>query len=168
MKKVYGTQIWYNGYYSTAGSTTVSKFWSDIHDLDFRSKKVIWNQEDLKEQTIEFEKYRDSYNWVSYASHSKTHEPKEEYFSLIEKRKDYTEITFEYDDKVYRTKTSKWSVKRDIEKKADKILKCIDVQTISLVRDDNGEVISIVKEIGRVNHYLDDFSNPEDVNDYIA
>lgn len=167
MKKEQGTQIWFNGYYATAGSTDVSKFWGDIHDLDFRSKKVIWNQEDLKEQATEFENDRDSYDWTSYASHSKYHKAEEKYFSLVERRKDFSEITFEYDGKTYRTRTSKWSVGRDIGQKANKILKWIDVQTISLMRDDNNEVISVVKEIGKVNHYLDDFSNAEDPTDYI-
>lgn len=167
MREEKGTQIWFNGYYTTSGSTKVSKFWGDIHDLDFRSKKVIWNMEDLKEQTEQFEKDRELYDWTSYASHAKNHKAKEEYFSLVEDRKDFMEITFEYDGKVYRTRTSKWSVSRDIEKKAAKILKWVDVQTISLMRDDNNELISIIKEIGKVNHLLDDFSNPEDVNDYI-
>lgn len=162
-----GARIWYKGYYTTAGSTSVALFWSDIHDLDFRTKKVIWNSQDLEEQVTEFNADRTLFDWTSYAVGSEFHTAKEKYFSFVEGRKDFHEITFLYDGKIYKTRTSKWSKGRDIQKKADKILKWVEVQTISLMRDDNGEVVSVIEELGKVNHYLDDYTDANDPADYM-
>jgi hypothetical protein len=154
------------GWSFTKGTTDFWNFWGDVHTFSVRADKKLETRADLEDVVERFLEDKTQFDHNDFSGHSKFVKASREYFTLVEKRKDFQEITFEFEGKVYKTRTSKWSVQRDIEKKAH-ILKWVDVQTISLVRDDNDEVITVVKELGKVNHLLDDLSDTNDPNSFI-
>ena len=148
-----GDQIQFCGFHSIVGSTDVSLFWGDIHDLSFRGDKVIQNVQDLKDQAERFNADRTQFDWTSYASYAKFNKASREYFSLVEGRQDLYELVYELEGKTYEYKTQRWGDADAVFKKADKIISYMDVQTIAIYKDTNREIVRVVKELGRTNHF---------------
>jgi hypothetical protein len=138
------------------GTTNIWHFWGDVHTYSVRADKIINNRADLEDVVERFLEDKTQFDHNDYSGHSKFVKASREYYNIVKKRVDFMEIEFEYEGKSYKTRTKKWSVKKAIEEKGENV-KVWSVQTISLVRDDNDEVISVVEELGKTSYYLDEF-----------
>lgn len=162
------TTIFFGEYQVSKGSTEVTRFWSDVHVLDFRADAPINTRHELEVMVERFNEDKENFDWIDYSVGQTFKKARREYFTPVVRRKFLMEATFVYQGKTYKTKTSKWSKRRDIEDKADEVLKLVDLHVEALVRDDNGAILAIIKEEGRTNHFLDDMSDANDPNSYMT
>lgn len=151
-------------YHFDKGTTNIHKFWGDMHLLSFRSDKVINEWAEMQEVVKRFEADPTQFDVIDYSGHPKTTKAAREYTVFIERVKIFTVYEFEYQGKEYKTKTTKWSVGRDIRKNAN-VIREYEQEVLCLIDDATGKIISEIKTVRYLPSCLDDFSQDDFIHE---
>lgn len=146
--------IFYKGFHASEGTTGVSRFWGDVHVLDFRADAVIESFEDLKDQVARFEADPTQFDVVDWGCGYKAKKAVRNYEVNVVQRVDFEKVVFTYKGDTYCTKTRKHTVVMKIDKMADEVLEHKYIQTMSLVSEPSGDVLGIKEVLGEVEARL--------------